>query len=268
MMRRAYISRRTILVFILGVVACFALWHFLVAPATTKLDEALNEYDARLARVERLRNELARVQAGDTNEAALAFQDVQKLENILLPGSGKDQREFLLQYMPSLAQRYGFQEQDAAPSAPQSEGESQYIAYSYSVNGSLPAIMTFIDAIHNLPMLATVESFSISESSEGPGLWSANLSVRVWWGAYEPLTMWEPPTLDTSGQGGSTTPTIPTPSTTTPTASTPSLPVTPPSGEPDEAVDNDPTGGGTPVEGVTPGGDLGDLNGPDADSGT
>lgn len=226
-MRSSYFSRRTILIFALGVAACFAIWNFLIRPAELRVTENEGTYQTRLGQTERLRAELASLQSGQSNEIEEAYQEARLLDGILLPGAGTQMREYLLEYMPRLPSHLGFDAPDSSVSVPpKTEGDTEYLEYSYTITGSLPQIYSFLTSLNQLPLLTTVETFSVSTSSGAPDEWAAPISVRVWWGAFAALPDFTFPSFDVNipqapPSPPTTIPSTPDPSTILPAETQP-----------------------------------------------
>lgn len=225
---RQLLSGKALLILLLGIAAAAGVWYFLVTPSGEDLSVAEQDLTRVLARTEALRREFAGLQAGDSNETEAAYVLAKELDDILQPGASSHHQRFFLVYMPQLAIMSGLSTEPASIPGPQIEGNLGYLSYTYSLNGTLPQTLAFLEQVRQLPLLSTVEEFSTNlEGTEGGReVWRSTLTLRVWWTELQPLADFQPADLSEylARVGVSQPPTTTTTTTPSPDTSVPAPP--------------------------------------------
>ncbi len=192
--RSTVFTKQTMLLFIIGVIVIVGIWRFLIGPAAAQQEATNAELISRNQTVAALRSQLAEAESGTSSEVEVSFETAGSIEQVLVPFAGRDNRDFLLRYMPMLPQASGLQAEPLSPGVPVDEGNGlRYVDYSYMFDGTQAQTLAFLSSVEQLPLLATVQNFSSTFSgSEVEDRWSTTVTVRVWWTTFDPIPGYEP----------------------------------------------------------------------------
>lgn len=197
-LRSTLITKQTVFIVIIGLILGAGIWYFMIAPANAANAETHAELDIKRANAAQLRAEVSTAQGGEASDVETDFEQASQVESILRPDASRNYREFLLAYMPVFPQTLGIEIVPTTPPPPTSTGEgASYIDYAYTFDSSWAQLQAFLQAVHELPLLATVEQFTTQETgSAGVEQWSTQVTVRVWWSDLEPLPGYDSEPID------------------------------------------------------------------------